>query len=163
MRRLHWVHCVCIFTVFFLAIVLQILPWPQNWQGARPAWLVLILMYWILALPDQINIGTAFIVGVCWDLITGSILGTHAIILVIFAYLLQINYMMLRNLSLWLQSFLVILSVILVQLGLFLVEYILYHHVSFDPNCFYSAILSGILWPWLVFLLRSIRYRIGFY
>lgn len=163
MKNLNWVHCACILIVFFCAIVLQVLPWPQGWQGVRPAWLVLALMYWIIVLPERINIGTAFVIGICWDLITGSVLGVHAIVLVIFAYLIRINYMILRNLSLWFQSFLVILFVIFIRLGLFLIEYILYHHVSFDPSCFYGALLSGLLWPWLVILLRGIRYRIRLY
>ena len=55
------------------------------------------------------------------------------------------------------------LIVILIRLGLFIIEYALYHNVSFDPHCLYGALLSGILWPWLVLLLRSVRYRIRLY
>ncbi|MDG6897259.1 rod shape-determining protein MreD [Actinobacillus delphinicola] len=163
MKNLHWGHYLCILIVFFLAVVLQVLPWPQGWQGARPAWLVLAVMYWILVLPDKINIGTAFVIGIVWDLVTGSVLGVHAMVLVIFAYFIRIKYMMLRNLSLWFQSILVIFFVMFIRLGLFVIEYILYHNVTFDPHCLYGALLSGILWPWLVLLLRSIRYRIRLY
>ena len=64
--------------IFIVAFVLEIMPWPNDFQGYRPTWVVLVLLYWALALPDKVSVGTAFVVGIIWDLVVGSILGIHA-------------------------------------------------------------------------------------
>ena len=67
--------------IFIVAFVLEIMPWPNDFQGYRPTWVVLVLLYWALALPDKVSVGTAFVVGIIWDLVVGSILGIHALVL----------------------------------------------------------------------------------
>ncbi len=46
--------------IFIIAFVLEIMPWPVGLQGLRPTWVVLVLIYWVLALPNKISVGTAF-------------------------------------------------------------------------------------------------------
>ena len=48
--------------IFIVAFVLEIMPWPNDFQGYRPTWVVLVLLYWALALPDKVSVGTAFVV-----------------------------------------------------------------------------------------------------
>lgn len=155
-KQLHWAQYAVIGLTFLFALILQIQPWPQGWQGLRPAWVLMVMMYWILVLPKKINIGTAFVIGLCWDLLTGVTLGIHASILVVFAYLICVNSDILRNLSLWLQSFLVILFVLVFQLALFFIRFSLFS-AEFDEQVFYGAFLNGFMWPCVVLLLHKIR------
>lgn len=142
--------------IFIVAFVLEIMPWPIGFQGLRPTWVVLVFIYWALALPNKISVGTAFVAGIVWDLILGSILGVHALVLSIAIYFVAKYHLILRNLSLWLQSLLVIAYVVLIRFFIFFVELIL-HSAEFNQQELLGAVISGILWPWLFLLMRQIR------
>lgn len=142
--------------IFMVTFVLEIMPWPVGLQGLRPAWIALLLIYWALALPDKISVGTAFVAGIVWDLLLGSILGIHALVLSLAIYFVAKYHLILRNLSLWLQSLLVMAYIILIRMSIFLIELIL-HGADFNSQELLGAIISGILWPWIFLLMRQIR------
>lgn len=142
--------------IFVIAFVLEIMPWPANLQGLRPTWVVLVLIYWALALPDKVSVGTAFLAGIVWDLILGSILGIHALVLSIAIYFVAKYHLILRNLSLWLQSLLVMAYIALIRFFIFFIELVL-HSAEFNTQEIIGAIISGILWPWIFLLMRHIR------
>lgn len=142
--------------IFVIAFVLEIMPWPVDLQGLRPTWVVLVLIYWALALPDKISVGTAFLAGIVWDLILGSILGIHALVLSIAIYFVAKYHLILRNLSLWLQSLLVMAYIALIRFFIFFIELVL-HSAEFNTQEIIGAIISGILWPWIFLLMRHIR------
>ncbi len=103
----QWATILCFFVV---ALIMELAPWPAGFQAFKPSWLVLVLLYWTLALPDRVSIGWAFLLGLLWDIVLGSILGVHALVLSVAFYFVSKYYLMLRNLSLWFQSLLVLLS-----------------------------------------------------
>lgn len=142
--------------IFIVAFVLEIMPWPVGFQGLRPAWIALLLIYWCLALPDRISVGTAFIAGIIWDLILGSILGIHALVLSVAIYFIAKHHLLLRNLSLWLQSLLVMAYIVLIRFFIFFVELVL-HGAEFNSQELLGAVISGVLWPWIFLLMRQIR------
>ncbi|QLB20204.1 rod shape-determining protein MreD [Vespertiliibacter pulmonis] len=142
--------------IFIVAFVLEIMPWPAGFQALRPAWVVLVLIYWALALPSKISVGTAFVAGIVWDVILGSILGVHALVLSIAIYFVAKHHLILRNLSLWLQGILVVFYVSLIRFSIFFVELIL-HGAEFNSQELFGALISGILWPWVFLLMRHIR------
>ena len=142
--------------IFMISFVLEIMPWPAGFQGLRPAWITLVLIYWALALPDKISVGTAFIAGIIWNVILGSILGIHAVVLSIAIYFVAKYHLILRNLSLWLQSLLVMVYIALIRFMIFLVEFVL-HSADFNVQELLGAVISGVLWPWIFLLMRQIR------
>lgn len=160
MRSHFLLQCLIVACIFIVAMVLEIMPWPAGMQSFKLAWVVLVLLYWVLAIPTKVSIGSAFLLGVVWDLVLGSILGVHALVLSVFAYLIALNYLILRNLSLWMQSLLVILFVFAVRLGIFVIELLL-HNANFNSQEIFGAIASGILWPWVFLLLRKIRRQLN--
>lgn len=145
--------------ICLIAMVLEITPWPASLHNFKPAWIILVLTYWVLALPSKVNVGTAFVLGIAWDLVLGSVLGVHPLVLSIYAYLLAKNHIMIRNLSLWMQGIVVILSVIAIRIGIFIIELFL-HSADFNWQEVFGAIISGILWPWMFLLLRRITRRL---
>ncbi|MCK3654385.1 rod shape-determining protein MreD [Pasteurellaceae bacterium Macca] len=145
-----------VLTIFIVAFVLEIMPWPAGFQGLRPTWVVLVLIYWALALPNKISVGSAFVAGIVWDLILGSILGIHALGLSIAIYFVAKYHLILRNLSLWFQSLLIMAYIALIRLFIFMVELML-HGAEFNQQELLGAVISGILWPWIFLLMRQIR------
>ena len=53
----QWATILCFFVV---ALVMELAPWPAGFQAFKPSWLILVLLYWTLALPDRVSIGWAF-------------------------------------------------------------------------------------------------------
>lgn len=154
---IQWLIILCTFVV---ALVLEISPWATQFQFFKPAWLVLVLLYWVLSIPNKVSIGFAFVLGVVWDLMLGSILGIHVLVLSVFTYLIAVNHLVLRNLSLWQQGLLVVLFIVAIRFSIFVIEFLL-HSAVFNWQEVYGALVSGLIWPWVFLLLRKLRRQVG--
>ena len=105
-----------ILTTFFLALVLAVFPLPAWAQWARPEWVALVLIYWVIALPQRVGILVAFAVGLLLDAIEGAYLGQNALSLSVVAFLALVMYQRLRVFNIWQQAGVVFLLLGLYQL-----------------------------------------------
>ena len=145
---------------FVVAMVLAIVPLPDSVPVElgylRPEWVVLVLIYWVIALPRRVGILVAWSVGLIVDVLLGSLLGQHGIAFIIAAYIASSLYQRLRMFSLWQQSMIVFAIVGLNQLINFWIESIV---GIGNWNLWYllGSVVSALLWPSVFFLLRYLR------
>ncbi|KJF94364.1 rod shape-determining protein MreD [Photobacterium angustum] len=147
---------IWIWLSFVFALVLQAAPWPGMLEPFRPSWVLLVTCYWVLALPHRVNVGSALIIGLLWDLILGSTLGVRGLMMSVIAYIVALNFRVLRNLSLGQQAIIFALLSLAGKLIEYWAEYLV-SNVTFEPQQLWAVVLNFILWPWLFLLLRRIR------
>ncbi|USD65009.1 rod shape-determining protein MreD [Vibrio sp. SCSIO 43136] len=145
-----------IWATFLVALVFQAIPWPGMLETFRPAWLVLVVFYWVLALPHRVNVGTALVLGLLWDLLIGSTLGVRGMMMSIVVYLVALNFLVLRNMALWQQAIIIGLLTGLAEILEFFGEY-LTQDVLFNPQVLWATVVNCVLWPWMFLLLRRVR------
>ncbi|WP_119393222.1 rod shape-determining protein MreD [Salinibius halmophilus] len=76
-----------VYGTLFIALLLTVVPLPESVMAWRPAWLVMVLVYWILALPYRFGAVTALILGLCVDVLMMDLLGQHAVGLIAIAWI----------------------------------------------------------------------------
>ena len=69
------------------ATALHLIPLPDFVADARPLWLPMTVLFWNISTPGYFNIGSAWMVGLFLDLITGSLLGQHALAMIAMSYI----------------------------------------------------------------------------
>lgn len=77
-----------ILLTFFLAMALTIVPMSGWTMWLRPMWIPMVLISWIMLKPQWVHIGFAFFIGLIMDILLGTILGEHALLLSLVCYLI---------------------------------------------------------------------------
>lgn len=148
----YWVIIASIIVALGLSVVA--LPFWAQW--ARPEWLVLVVLYWVIALPHRVGIITAWCAGLCLDVLANSVFGQHALALAIVAYIGQILYQRMRMFGFLQQAWLVFLMVMLyLVIGLWVQIFVA--DVQRVPLYFLPGLTSAFVWPIVYFSLRFVR------
>jgi rod shape-determining protein MreD len=138
------------------AVVLTLLPLPPILDLMRPYWVALVIIYWGLETQDHISLGLAFSIGILLDLLTASLLGLHALSLVIIVYLVTRFRARLRFFPPWQQALSVL--ALLVNDRIILLWIISLRGEPLPSLEFWlPPIIGTALWPWLFLLLDRVR------
>ncbi len=145
---------------FIVALVLTVLPLPEWAQPFRPQWYTLALIYWCVALPQRVGVGTGWFLGLIVDVLTGSPLGQHPLSLSLIAFLCVKLHLRIRVFPLWQQSLTVLTLLALEQLLSLWIRGATGYPTP--PLLYWApALVSMLLWPWVFIILRDIRRRFG--
>lgn len=150
--------CIVVLTIF-VGMLLMILPLPNWTVWLRPQWLFLILMFWIVNTPHRHGIVLAWSMGILLDLLTGTLLGEHAFVFSVIAYLVIKFHPRLCNFPLWQQTLMIF---ILCMLNLAL-KYAVMGLSSLPPRTWLywlPSFTSALMWPWLSLLLRDCQIKL---
>lgn len=143
---------------FIIALMLTMLPLPEMAEPFRPAWLIMVLIYWCMAVPDRVGVGIGWLMGLLLDVVNGALLGQYAIALSVIAFLTLRLHKRIRNFPVGQQALFIIFMVLIGQ-GLVLW---IKGMIGQSPNSWLywaPAITSGLLWPWVFLILRDLRRR----
>lgn len=146
-----------IFLSFFIAYLLAIVPFPEWAMNYRPEWVPMVMIYWAMALPYRVGIGSAWVVGLVLDVLEGATLGVNALALVVITYVALSLHLRMRMFSTLQQSGLVLA---LVGLNLMLcnwLQIVTGQSVSSNLMFLMGALTSAVIWPSLFQLLRQVR------
>ena len=149
---------VTLVATFAAAIILAITPFPIWAEPFRPDWVGLVLIYWCLATPERVSVGTGWLLGFIQDILYGSLLGSNALAKTLVAFLAVRLHLQMRMFPRWQQAVAV--------LGLLLANQLLVlwirGAIGQAPETFSywtPSIVGALLWPWLFVILRDLRRR----
>ena len=86
-----------IFITLLVSFAVSMIPWPPSIKIFQPEWIILVMMYWIIALPQRLGVGLAWLIGLFIDVVRGGLLGPYAMTLALLAYILLRVYQRVRN------------------------------------------------------------------
>lgn len=139
---------VILFTSF-VALVLSILPLPAWLQVIRPAFLVLVVLYWSTMAPFVAGMALGFLGGLALDVFQGSLLGEHALALSFLTYLaLRLNLLM-RAKPIFEQSLYVLLALISYEALLWVIDGWTGRSLS-NPLRWLHTLTGALIWPLVV-------------
>lgn len=147
-----------IVATFVFALILTALPMPESAAIWRPSWVALVLIYWCMAVPDQVGVIVGWTAGLLVDVMSGTLLGQHALGLSIVAYVAHRAHRRVRVLPLWRQGITIFVLMFAYQALVLWSNGIRGIPVS-APAYWTSPLVSMFLWPWLFVVLRVIRRR----
>ena len=145
-----------IFTTLAVAVVLTMVSMPPLLELMRPYWVALVIIYWCLETQDRISLGLAFTIGIMLDLLTASLLGLHALSLVIIVYLVVRFRARLRFFPPWQQALSVLALLVNDRIILLWITSLRGEPLP-SLEFWLPPIVGTLLWPWLFLLLD--RYR----
>ncbi len=139
-----------------VAMLLTMLPMPDWAQPFRPQWVTLVLLYWVIALPHRVGVGSGFVVGIVLDVLTGTLLGQNALGLSVVTFIAIQLHRRIRVFPFWQQSLGILMLLVIEHL---LALWVTGATRGVAPGLNYWAVplIGALLWPWIFVTLRKVR------
>lgn len=137
------------------AMMLAVLPLPEAFVALRPAWVLLVVIFWVMLNPHRVSLGFAWCCGLMLDVLTDTMLGMHALSFTLVAYFVAKWSVRLKLFPIWQQAWFIFLFLLLNQVFLFIPQALIGNsQVAF--LYWLSPLLGMLLWPWLYLLLSGL-------
>jgi len=141
---------------FVLALALTLLPLPDMFDGLRPEFVSLALIYWCMALPTRVGLASAWTAGLFLDVARDTLLGEHALALTLVAFFILQLHQRIRVFPLWQQA-ISIGAIIMIQVAIiFWTKGIIGEKADFWPALL-PVLTTSLLWPPTFLLMRYLR------
>ncbi len=157
-----WLILLTVMAAMALAVAHLPETWPQWLGWLRPAWVALVVFYWVMELPHRIGLIAAWVLGGLVDVLQAEPLGLNGLILAAITYVAWRFYERLRMYTLVQQggvAFLLVLGAeVLRALVLEVAE-----GRSWSWGLVGPALASLLLWPFVALALTwlRLRFRVG--
>ncbi len=145
-----------------LAMLLAVVHLPSDapaWLGwLRPSWLVLVVFYWVMALPQRFGMISAWITGLLVDALYADPLGVNGFCLAALTYVTWSFYERFRMYSVAQQGVVVFVLVLGTEFIRMCAQW-LSRDGAMSWWIFIPAVTSTLAWPLVAVALRRIRYQ----
>ncbi len=138
------------------AFMLAIMPMPDWAAVYRPDWVTLVLIFWAMTLPSRVGVTMAWFAGLLLDVSYGTLMGQHAVGLVLVVYVIHLQHQRLRMASLLQQAIVIFFLLLMKQLLTLWVDGML-GRAPDNWLYFMPTITSTLLWPWTYLILRDLH------
>ncbi len=152
-----------IFLTIIAALIAAIVHLPESWPAwlgwLRPAWVPLVLFYWVMAVPHRVGLISAWLLGLLLDVLQGEPLGLNAMLLASITFVAWRLYERLRMYAGLQHSLLLFFLLLATEFVRRLVNLLM----TGDPIGWYFLLIplmSAIAWPFIDLLLGSLRRRV---
>lgn len=139
-----------------VAFLFMMLPFPDWLSALRPFFLALVVAFWVIETPQKMRLGRVFLIGLVLDLASFSVLGEHALRLVLIAGVLHLMRSRFRFYPAWQQSGFLMLMLYVDLAGLWLMK-LSQGLPMVRAEVWGSPALAFLIWPWLYMLLDNLR------
>ena len=142
-----------------IAALLEVVPLPEALNWVRPEWMLLVLVYWVLALPRRIGVLWGFGVGLYHDVLVGTTLGQWGLAFALGAYVMLAAYKRMRVFTSLQQCAVVFLLIGTVSLLAYSVQESV-GRTSYPPyTILYASFTSALFWRPVCAVLRWVQLR----
>ena len=150
----HFRQNITIVITFLLALLLSIAPLPVWLMEVSPQWVWVVLIFWLTYAPQKIGPGIAWCIGLYMDLLLGTVLGEHALLFVLVAYIIQRFLAVVLAIPFWQKMLglgvVTFISIIIQQLFSQLMGVAEFHGLLL-----WSVLTTMLVWPFLYLFSRN--------
>jgi len=129
-----------------LALILTVLPLPWWLDVARPAFLVLTVLYWSVNAPRAGGLAIGFFAGLMLDVFQGPVLSEHALALSLITYIAVREHQRIRSKPAIQQALIVFPALMLYEVLLFMIDGWTGHPVT-SPLRWVHTVSGALIWP----------------
>jgi rod shape-determining protein MreD len=134
------------------ALILQVLPLPGFLAVIRPAFLVIVVLYWSIASPRAGGMTLGWVAGLVLDAFQGAVLGQNALAVAIVTYLALRFHLQIRNRPVLDQSLFAFAALTLYEFIVWAIDGWTGHPLS-SALRWVHPIAGGLVWPVVVLVL----------
>jgi rod shape-determining protein MreD len=129
-----------------VALILTVLPLPWWLDVARPAFLVLTVIYWSVNAPRTGGLAIGFFAGLMLDVFQGPVLGEHALALSLITYIAVREHQRIRSKPAIQQALIVLAALMMYEVVLFMIDGWTGHPVT-SPLRWVHTLSGALIWP----------------
>jgi len=129
-----------------VGLILTVLPLPPWLDSARPAFLVLTVLYWSIASPRTGGIALGWFSGLVLDVFQGPVLGQHALALALITYIAVREHQKVRFKPALQQSLIIFALLAFYEFVVFAIDGWSGHPVT-TPTRWLHTVTGAVIWP----------------
>ena len=137
-----------------IGLILTLMMLPLGYIA--PEWILLINIYWAIALPSNTKMLLAFVSGFFVDIVLGQPLGISSLSYVIFIYIILSLYNSLRYMTVP-QQVIVLFFLLIVKQHFYIWTFYMFGLDIDYQTLIISTLTTAVLWPFIYFSLRFAR------